>query len=211
MRKALIATYLFAPLCFGFMIGSAISENGMLGFWVFLLVVDIVVGIALRYNADGGNAQAKPVSPPPSASSEDETNFFTYGARVSNIVQNEGATEYFTPSEIVCTMVNLVDAKQCLTEEEYFYVCVVFEMYRRQKKKLLLDGEGFVKLFGDIVAHFDLIAPYYKFCGDSSMDTLKGYEEEKSELRRRAKLLLDKKAIFQKEWMDLHEEYLSSY
>lgn len=60
MRKALVATYLFAMLCFGFIIGSAIAENGMVGLWIFLLILDIIIGIALQHNVDGQTTAPQP-------------------------------------------------------------------------------------------------------------------------------------------------------
>ena len=63
---------------------------------------------------------------------------FTYGFRVNKIFKNEKETAFFTPSEIVSAIVNLLDAKKSLTQDEYFFVSVVFETYRQIKRKLLL-------------------------------------------------------------------------
>ena len=70
MRKALVATYLFAMLCFGLIIGSAVSENGMTGFWVLLLILDIVIGIALQRKVDeeGCGTSPSPTQPSKDAS-----------------------------------------------------------------------------------------------------------------------------------------------
>lgn len=136
---------------------------------------------------------------------------FTYGFRVNKIFKNESKTAFFTPSEIVSAIVNLIDAQNSLTQEEYFYVSVVFETYRQIKSKLLLSKSGFVGVCSEIIAHFDLIAPYYKFCGDSKMRIMMLEEDEKYEYRQRAKAILKQNAIFKEEWMKLHREFLEMF
>ena len=136
---------------------------------------------------------------------------FTYGFRVNKILKNESETAFFTPSEIVSAIVNLFDAKKSLTRDEYFFVSLVFETYRQIKRKLLLSKSGFIGLCNEIIAHLDLIAPYYKFCGDSRMRILMLEEDEKYEYRQRAKEILKQKAIFKEEWMKLHQEFLEMF
>ena len=136
---------------------------------------------------------------------------FTYGFRVNKIFKNENETAFFTPSEIVSAIVNLLDAKKTLTRDEYFFVSVVFETYRQIKRKLLLSKSGFIGLCNEIIAHLDLIAPYYKFCGDSRMRIMMLEEDEKYEYRQRAKAILKQKAIFKEEWMNLHQEFLEMF
>lgn len=136
---------------------------------------------------------------------------FTYGFRVNKIFKNENETAFFTPSEIVSAIVNLLDAKKSLTRDEYFFVSVVFETYRQIKRKLLLSKSGFIGLCNEIIAHLDLIAPYYKFCGDSRMRIMMLEEGEKYEYRQRAKAILKQKAIFKEEWMNLHQEFLEMF
>ena len=135
----------------------------------------------------------------------------TYGFRVNKIFKNENETAFFTPSEIVSAIVNLLDAKNSLTRDEYFFVSVVFETYRQIKRKLLLSKSGFIGLCNEIIAHLDLIAPYYKFCGDSRMRIMMLEEDEKYEYRQRAKAILKQKAIFKEEWMNLHQEFLEMF
>ena len=136
---------------------------------------------------------------------------FTYGFRVNKIFKNENETAFFTPSEIVSAIVNLLDAKKSLTRDEYFFVSVVFETYRQIKRKLLLSKSGFIGLCNEIIAHLDLIAPYYKFCGNSRMRIMMLEEDEKYEYRQRAKAILKQKAIFKEEWMNLHQEFLEMF
>ncbi len=136
---------------------------------------------------------------------------FTYGFRVNKIFKNESETALFTPREIVSAIVNLLDAKKSLTQDEYFFVSVVFETYRQIKSKLLLSKSGFIGLCNEIIAHLDLIAPYYKFCGDLRMRIMMLEEDKKYEYRQRAKAILKQKAIFKEEWMRLHQEFLEMF
>ena len=136
---------------------------------------------------------------------------FTYGFRVKKIFKNESEAAFFTPSEIVSAIVNLFDAKKALTQDEYFFVSLVFQTYRKVNTKLLLSKSGFVSLCSEIIAHLDLIAPYYKFCGDARMRIVAVEEDAKYEYRQRAKMLLNKKAIFKEEWMKLHQEFLEMF
>lgn len=80
--------------------------------------------------------------------------FFTYYTKVKKISKSLTATAYFTPSEIVSAIVNLLEAKKNLTPKEYFYVSVVFDKFNNSKNKLLLNQESFLDLCNDIIAHF---------------------------------------------------------
>ena len=68
---------------------------------------------------------------------------FGYIHKVNKIQKKIGATAYFTPAEIASGIINLWDAKQKLTQEEYFYVSVIHETYKMIKKELCLDYFGF--------------------------------------------------------------------
>ncbi len=135
----------------------------------------------------------------------------TYGFRVNKIFKNCSATAYFKPCEIVSAIVNLMDAKNCLTEEEYFFVQVVFFTYKQMTNKLLLNKKGFISLSNEIIAHLDLIAPYYKFCGNSKMAIAMLRDEDKNDYRQRAKVLLKEKAIFKEAWIELQQEFLKKF
>lgn len=136
---------------------------------------------------------------------------FTYGFRINKIFKNQNATAYFTPSEIVRAIVNLLDAKKSLSSYEFYFVSAVFDTYRRIKRKSLLSKKGFVELSKEIIAHFDLIAPYYKFCGDKNMRFMMLEEDDKHIFRQRAREILNKNAIFGNEWMMLHTDFLQIF
>ena len=136
---------------------------------------------------------------------------FTFGFKVNKIFKKENATAFFTPCEIVFSIVNLMDAQKCLSRDEYFFVSVVFETYRQIKRKLILSKNGFLGLTNDIIAHLDLIAPYCKFCGNPRMKILTLTESAKSKYRQRAKEILERKDIFKEDWMKLHQEFLEEF
>ena len=198
MKTLKTITYILATVFIGLIIGGVIFKNTAA--WVsgiVLLAIDIVIGIALQYYL---NRQVS-----------NDNGFFAYYYKVNKISKDNSATAFFTTSEIVNSMVNLMDAKNCLSQEEYFFVSVVFETFNLSKNKLLLNQEGFVGLSNEIIAHFDLVAPYYKYCGDPNMQEPKDIEDYKNEYRQRAKILLKNKKIFQDEWMSLHKEFLQEF
>lgn len=136
---------------------------------------------------------------------------FTYGIKVNKIMKDKAATAFFTPCEIVSAIVNLIDAKRNLSQEEYLFVSIVFETYRRLKNKILLNQEGFLGVCNEIICHLDLIAPYYKFCGNSNIQMAMLIDNCKAEFRSQAKTLLNDNKIFKDEWMILHKEFLQEF
>jgi len=136
---------------------------------------------------------------------------FGYIHKVNKIQKKIGATAYFTPAEIASGIINLWDAKQKLTQEEYFYVSVIHETYKMIKKELCLDYFGFLGVCNEIIAHFDLVAPYYKYCGNNQLQMARLIDDEKLEYRERARELLDDKLLFREEWMELHKEFMEEF
>lgn len=136
---------------------------------------------------------------------------FGYIRKVKKIQKNIGSIAIFTPAEIVSGIVNLWEAKQKLTYEEYFYVNIVYETYKMLKNKLTLDCFGFLSVCNELIAHFDLIAPYYKFCGNPQLQIAKFIDREKIEYRCKAKKLLEEKQLFNENWMTLHKEFLEKF
>ena len=136
---------------------------------------------------------------------------FGYIHKVNKIQKRIGATEYFTLAEIAFGIVNLWDAKQKLTPQEYFRVTVIHETYKMINKKLCLDYFGFLGVCNEIIAHFDLVAPYYKYCGNNQLQMARLIDNEKLEYRARAKELFEDKLLFREEWMALHKEFMEKF
>ena len=64
-----------------------------------------------------------------------------------------------------------------------------------------------MELHNKLVAHFDLVAPYYKFSGNPNLKITALLEGGKADFRRRAKMLLDNYEIFNDKWFELHREF----
>lgn len=136
---------------------------------------------------------------------------FNYIRKVKKIQKNIGSIAVFTPSEMVFGMVNLLQAKQKLTAQEYFYISVIYEAYRMIKEEVCLDYFGYLGLCSDIVANFDLVAPYYKFCGSNQLQIASFIDAAKMGYRNKAKMLLEEKKLFTEEWSELHDEFMEKF
>ncbi len=135
-----------------------------------------------------------------------------YIRKLKKIEKNPYAEEYFCPAEIIGTMVNLIDAKKSLSRDEFVSVNTVFQIFKGFKKQILLNGEGYLRLCDNIIAHFDLIAPYYKFCGNRKYGSLSRiFDGKKSQYRKTAKKLIEERKLFAEEWMELHESFLAEF
>lgn len=204
MKIAKTITHILFPVFIGLIIGGAIFNNTAA--WVSglaLLIVDIIVGIAIQYFMQKNLSS--------NYSTHHSSNPLVYFYKVNKISKDKTATAFFTTGEIVYAIVNLHDAKKYLTQEEYYFVSVVFETCKLLDDKLLLNQEGFLGVSNEIMAHFDLIAPYYKFCGDPNMQIVKFIDDDKYEYRQKAKKLLKAGKIFQEEGMTLHKEFLQEF
>lgn len=183
-----IKTFMFflIPFFLGLIIGGAVAGNKAA--WISGLVLLILDLVILSINVG------------------------TYSARVKKLSVNPKATAYFSPNEIVCAIVNMPQAKKVLSVEDYSYVYQVFSEFLHSTEKLLLNREKFICLSTEMIAHFDLIAPYYAYNGNSAsmLDSL--FDEGKDEYRQRAKdLLHEGKLLFGNEWMQLHQEFMEEF
>lgn len=136
---------------------------------------------------------------------------FGFIHRAKKIQKNLGYSEKFTVAEIVNAIINLWDAKKQLDSEEYFYVSVLYEIYSRMKTVMQLDYLGYLGVCNEIIAHFDLVAPYYKYCGNNKLVNAYFIDDQKLPYRKVAKKLLEEKKIFKEEWMSLHEEFMEEF
>lgn len=88
---------------------------------------------------------------------------------------------------------------------------MIYEVYKKVDRELCLNYNGFLGVCNDIIAHFDLVAPYYQYCGNNQLTMAAYFEPQKQSYRLRAKKLLDEKLIFREEWMELHEEFVQEF
>jgi len=203
MKNAIKTTQLLAVFFVGVIIGGVIF--GDTATWIaglILLGIDIVVGLILQYKSDSKKTQAQ---------KNELSRKRSYITRVNKIFNDPTMKAYFTPKEIVNSIINLIDAKRNLTSEEFSYVYKFFIAYTYYTDELLLSKKDFFDLCNEIIAHFDLIAPYYKFCGDRRMEVMALLDELKEEYRQRAKELLRRPSFPKEEWEQLHKEFLEEF
>ncbi|MBO5480812.1 MAG: hypothetical protein J6A63_06470 [Clostridia bacterium] len=132
--------------------------------------------------------------------------------KVQRIKNNPGKIECFTVHEIVAGLVNLLEAKENLSSQEYAYVLQIYESYKRTDKEIFLDNMAFFGLSIDIISSFDLVAPYYMFCGQDDTEFMREKEDEKYDYRLRALQLLEKQPNdFKEQWNTLHEEFMYKF
>lgn len=137
---------------------------------------------------------------------------FDTSLKIQRINNEPGRIEYFTVDEIVDGLINLFEAKEKLSPQEYAYVLQFYESYKRCNRELSLDNIAFLGLSIDIISTFDLIAPYYIFCGHEDTEFMQEREYEKHGYRLRALKLLDEQPNnFKVEWESLHEEFMTEF
>lgn len=128
--------------------------------------------------------------------------------RLKRISENPNVSEEFYVCEIVVGIVNLLDAKSRLSEIEFNFVDKIFDKFNNDHSKLILNQDKYVKICINIISHFDMIAPYHKFCGDYSNEQLyELLEEHKKPYRNKAKKLAETGQIFSPEWTKLNKTY----
>lgn len=167
-----IKTFMFflIPFFLGLIIGGAVAGNKAA--WISGLVLLILDLVILSINVG------------------------TYSLRVKKLSVNPKATAYFSPNEIVCAIVNMPQAKKVLSVEDYSYVYQVFSEFLHSTEKLLLNREKFIYLSTEMIAHFDLIAPYYAYNGNSASMLDVCLTKEKTNTDRGQKIYYTKANFF---------------
>ncbi len=205
--------YFLLMLFSGFVVGGIISGNiggaiiGIIG-----CIICIVVGIASAYKKQ--KTPEKIVDAMVQLAVEEVVNEITYSVmqfnnKIENLKKNSNAEAYFTVSEIVSMIVNLLDAKNVLSNLEYNAIYKIYDRFSQQKEKLLLTLDKYMDLCCEIVSHFDLVAPYYLYCGDYTSTPITSviYDNQKTPYREHAKLLIMQGKLFGSEWQNLFKEF----
>lgn len=97
--------------------------------------------------------------------------------------------------EIAYIRVNMLDAKNNLTAEEYSYIKYLFGLAEQCRRQFPMDMDKFVMASAFVIEIFDLFAPYYKFSGDPQSMFCREQnklENKKEQYRIKAKELLKK-------------------
>ena len=137
--------------------------------------------------------------------------YFGYLKSIRTVTNDKNARAYFTASDVVNSTVDLWNARMNLSAYEYNGVNCAFQYFKSLKEKEYLNFEEFLTFRLKIVAHFDLIAPFYKFCGNSALIPLRTLEYPKDEYREEAQFLIDQGDIFSDEWYELHKRFYEKF
>ncbi|MBE6701992.1 MAG: hypothetical protein E7585_01075 [Ruminococcaceae bacterium] len=193
--------YLTIMLVTGFMIGGFIAKSPAT--WITCLIIIAIlsiIGIFIRYYRDRSSFRSTALS-----------QFNKFSRKMIKIMSDPNKFANFSSFEIVCSIVNLLDASQKLSEEDFDNVYLLYRLFQRTDKQLRMDYDTYLLFCDDIIAHFDLLAPYHLFCGNDELNFAVLVEDEKKTYREKAKQLLYMGKLFQSEWMILHKEFKSAF
>lgn len=100
---------------------------------------------------------------------------------------NLGGSAYLSPKQIVGGRVNLMDARRFLTAQDFTLVMRVFdEISKYKKKEFLQNFTAYAEMAMQIIAHFDILVPYYLISGDAMFrNTTNAIEEQEKETYRK--------------------------
>lgn len=94
-------------------------------------------------------------------------------------IQNikKGVSQNLSKSQIVNLLINLPDAKKKLTNSEFSEIYSLFQVYNSNKEKTAMDMYEYLKVAGEIISAFNIIAPYEEYSGMSEYETRNLLEE----------------------------------
>lgn len=217
MKTIKTITQLMIPIFLGLIIGGAVAGNSAV--WIcglVFLIIDIIVGISIQYSLErrkqdlieGDYSTSNGTWPDLEVESDALANdMYAYMRKVEDIMNSPSATAYFTPKEIVYGIVNLIDARNALTPEEYELVNRIFNKYSSINKRTLFHHDEFISYTKRMIAEFDLVAPYYKYSGNFDMQFEKMIDFLKADFRTKARKLIDENNIFSVEWKQLCDNF----
>lgn len=81
-----------------------------------------------------------------------------------------GGKARLSVSEIVNAIINLPDAKNKLTQEQYNQIHALYNQFRQNKVKITMTMDVYSDIAVRIIKAFDLIAPYEKYCGGGEFE-----------------------------------------
>ncbi len=205
--------YFFIMVAFGVSLGGFIAQHssiGLIGLVVALLL--ICCGLISSYLKN--NVQSKQnfsSSQKNQSYLSDRVKAFDFLRRMEKIKTNLGETEEFSVAEMAFGLVNLADAKNFLTEDEYYYVKIIYNAFQKKQEKHILNFFTFIAAGDQMIAHFDLVAPFYKYSGSDDPQAGAIIDYKKSSYRLKAHQLIDDNKLFNEEWMILHAKFMEEF
>ena len=133
--------------------------------------------------------------------------FFGYFYSVRKVMKDENAKANFSSKDIVMSLVDLMNARKRLSSYEYHYVERIFNFIKCLSRKTPMNRAEFIEIRNVFISHFDLVAPYHKYCGNSGLNLDLSKEREKEIYRDRARDIIDECSVFSNEWFDLQKEF----
>lgn len=133
-----------------------------------------------------------------------------YSCKLKRIKNDPNASASFSPAEIASHVVDFKKAKQTLSPEDYLYFGFIKNGYAKLADKLALSYIEYLTVRNEIVANFDLVAPYTLFCGEGEGNRLPD-DDRKSSYRIEARKLIDADLLFKKEWLTLLNDFMNEF
>lgn len=81
-----------------------------------------------------------------------------------------GGTAKLSISQIVNLNINLPDAKEKLSEDEFAQIYALYNKMRKCTTKIPMDADAYFNAAFKIVEEFDKIAPYEDYCGGNAFE-----------------------------------------
>ena len=135
-----------------------------------------------------------------------------YYQKIKKIRNNNGATAKFSVAEITFHIVNLAQAKMNFSIDVYHRIKTFFNIFIQLRDKNYLNYHGFIECSTQIIANFDMIAPYYKFCGDEQNLSFTSFiDEEKQPYREKVKLLFDEPDVNSIQWWERYNNIFQEF
>lgn len=222
MKTAKTITHILFALFIGLIFGGLISGNTIA--WVsglILGILDMLIGTALQYCLDRQDSSAniqydnKQLSDYMSTFRDDFASSLMQGqitaSKVQRLTSNPNLTETFTVAELAMGIVNLADAMMVLSTSEYSYLKKVFDKYQQDLSKVTLTYLEFLSYCEKIISNYDMVAPYYKVCGETGLYSSKIFEDDKIPYREKAKAIIDNGKLFSFEWQSLNQSFYKEF
>ena len=100
---------------------------------------------------------------------------------------SHGGVAPLSKKQIVGLIINLPDANKNLTKDEFNKIYQLYQTFRKDTTKSVLDYQAYVQVCSEIIAEFEKIAPFKFYNGEDSVDLAResdARKELRSKIRR---------------------------
>ena len=196
----MIILYLLNSLFLGLTIISFIRGNSSQGL-VFLGIVGIItiIGITINYLKYKANEHTA------------NNIFDSYLYKVGQLYNTPNLKQSFTLFEIANELIDLKKAEESLTSQEFDEVLNMCKGYQEMHQKIYLNLNDYLSVCKTIISWFDIFAPYYKYCRNSSQEYSKEIEEQKEIYRIKVRELSKDPYLTQNDVDALRNEFHNKF